>query len=195
GPRTEFPRAGRGGWTVLRRCGTMRACRSSRTPRTGRGCWSAPALSAGWRPPRTPRPRCPTCWGTPSSGGRRCCAVRTSRTGRTTWSPLEYAAHVRDVCAVCRGRLALLLAEENPTFADWDQDAAAVAGRYGEKDPADVADELAARAGAVGEAFGAVPRDRWERSGLRSNGSRFTVRTLAQYFLHDVLHHLHDVGG
>lgn len=112
-----------------------------------------------------------------------------------TWSPLEYAAHVRDVCAVFRGRLALLLAEENPTFADWDQDAAAVAGRYGEEDPADVADELAARAAAVGEAFGAVPRDRWERSGLRSNGSRFTVRTLAQYFLHDVLHHLHDVGG
>src|SRR5690606_13953905 len=32
-----------------------------------------------------------------------------------TWSPLEYAAHVRDVCAVFRGRLALLLAEENPT--------------------------------------------------------------------------------
>lgn len=35
----------------------------------------------------------------------------------------------------------------------------------------------------------------WERRGLRSNGSEFTVLTLAQYFLHDVVHHLHDVNG
>lgn len=33
------------------------------------------------------------------------------------------------------------------------------------------------------------------RPGRRSNGSVFTVRTLGQYFLHDVVHHLHDVGA
>ena len=38
-----------------------------------------------------------------------------------------------------------------------------------------------------------VPR--WERRGSRSNGSQFTVATLAGYFLHDVEHHLHDVGA
>ena len=32
------------------------------------------------------------------------------------------------------------------------------------------------------------------RPGRRSNGSVFTVETLGRYFLHDVLHHLHDVG-
>ena len=37
--------------------------------------------------------------------------------------------------------------------------------------------------------------DQWDRTGRRSNGSVFTVRTLAAYFLHDVEHHLHDVGA
>ncbi len=112
-----------------------------------------------------------------------------------TWSPLEYAAHVRDVCGVFQGRLELILAEDAPTFPDWDQDAAAVEGRYGQQDPREVAEQLATNARRTGEAFAAVPHDRWERGGLRSNGSPFTVRTLAQYFAHDVLHHLHDVGG
>ncbi|WP_413451844.1 DinB family protein [Georgenia phoenicis] len=112
-----------------------------------------------------------------------------------TWSPLEYGAHVRDVCAVFRERLRLMLTEDHPTFPNWDQDAAAVAGKYGEQDPAAVAEELAAEARAAGAEFAAVPEERWERRGLRSNGSAFTVRTLSQYFLHDVLHHLHDVGG
>ena len=41
----------------------------------------------------------------------------------------------------------------------------------------------------------AVSGDTWERRGIRSNGSEFTVATLAVYFLHDVEHHLHDVEG
>ena len=34
----------------------------------------------------------------------------------------------------------------------------------------------------------------WDRPGRRSNGSVFTVDTLARYHLHDVEHHLHDVS-
>jgi hypothetical protein len=117
------------------------------------------------------------------------------RPDENTWSPLEYAAHVRDVFGVFRARLALMLEEDGPTFADWDQDAAAVAGRYADLDPDVVAGELAGAGAAVADAFEAVPERDWERPGLRSNGSAFTVRTLGQYFAHDVLHHLHDVRG
>ena len=39
-----------------------------------------------------------------------------------------------------------------------------------------------------------VPLGEEQRRGIRSNGSEFTILTLAQYFLHDVVHHLHDVG-
>jgi hypothetical protein len=40
-----------------------------------------------------------------------------------------------------------------------------------------------------------VTPDQFERPGRRSNGSVFTVRTLGQYFAHDLAHHLHDVGA
>ncbi|MFD1505586.1 DinB family protein [Georgenia yuyongxinii] len=112
-----------------------------------------------------------------------------------TWSPLEYAAHVRDVFGVFAGRLRLMVDEGEPTFADWDQDGAAVAGEYASQDPAAVSADLTTAGLALADAFAAVPAQSWERRGLRSNGSEFTVRTLGQYFIHDVLHHLHDVRG
>ena len=100
-------------------------------------------------------------------------------------------------CATCCGifddRLALLLDEDDPLFANWDQDATALADRYDLQDPRVVADELVDAAEVVAARFDAVGDDQWERPGRRSNGSVFTVRTLGQYFLHDVVHHLHDV--
>ncbi|GAA1646707.1 DinB family protein [Georgenia ruanii] len=117
----------------------------------------------------------------------------TVRPDDSTWSPLEYAAHVRDVCGVFDGRLRLMLEQDGPTFPNWDQDAAAVEGDYEHEAPARVGEELAAAGAAVADAFAAVPLERWQRRGVRSNGSEFTVETLSQYFIHDVLHHLHDV--
>ena len=109
------------------------------------------------------------------------------------WSTLEYGAHVRDVFRVMDGRLTLLLTQDDPEFANWDQDATAVAERYDLQDPAVVADELDAAAAVVAARYDAVPPDGWDRPGRRSNGSSFTVDTLGRYLLHDVLHHLHDV--
>jgi hypothetical protein len=111
------------------------------------------------------------------------------------WSPLEYACHVRDVCRVFTGRLQLMLAEDAPRFANWDQDETAVTERYGEQDPAVVAAELQQAAAVVADTFASVPADQWGRNGLRSDGSAFTVLTLGQYFLHDLAHHLVDVRG
>ncbi len=111
-----------------------------------------------------------------------------------TWSPLEYACHVRDVCRLFDRRARLMLAEADPPFENWDQDEAAVADRYGEQDPAVVAEELAAAAGRFAMTYAAVSGSQWERTGVRSNGSRFTVLTLGQYGLHDLGHHLWDVG-
>ena len=110
-----------------------------------------------------------------------------------TWSTLEYGAHVRDVFRVMDQRLALLLDQDDPQFANWDQDATAVAERYGEQDPALVAQQLGAAAVVLADRYDSVPSDAWQRPGRRSNGSVFTVDTLGRYMLHDVLHHLHDV--
>ncbi len=117
------------------------------------------------------------------------------RPGEDVWSPLEYACHVRDVCRVMQLRAELMLTEDSPTFPSWDQDATAVADRYGEQDPVDVTRELHRAAADAAAVFASVRGDQWQRPGLRSNGSAFTVETLEQYFVHDVVHHLHDVAG
>jgi hypothetical protein len=112
----------------------------------------------------------------------------------STWSPLEYAAHVRDVFRVFDERFRLMLEEDDPTFANWDQDATAIADRYDEQDPASVARELVAAAEAIAATLESVPGDALGRTALRSDGSRFTVDSLGRYLLHDPVHHLHDVS-
>lgn len=110
-----------------------------------------------------------------------------------TWSALEYAAHVRDVYLLFAERTALMLGEDNPLFDDWDQDRTAQEKNYAAEDPDRVASELAEAGESYAGLLGSVTE--WDRVGRRSNGSVFTVGTLAQYGLHDVLHHLHDVRG
>ncbi|MBP8920538.1 MAG: DinB family protein [Micropruina sp.] len=117
------------------------------------------------------------------------------RTDPRVWSTLEYGCHVRDVCRLFGVRLNQLLTEDHPTFADWDQDRAAVDGGYHAQDPGAVADQYTVEAQHTAGLFAAVPDDAWQRRGLRSNGSEFTVATLATYFLHDLEHHLADVNG
>lgn len=111
-----------------------------------------------------------------------------------TWSKLEYAAHVRDVCRTMSERLQLMLTEDDPVFANWDQDATAVEERYNEQDPARVAAELDLAGSALAAAFEAVQEPDESRHGRRSNGSRFTVATLGAYALHDLEHHVWDVS-
>ena len=86
-----------------------------------------------------------------------------------------------------------MLETDDPLFANWDQDAAALEDGYASQDPTVVAQELAEAGEAAAGRFDGVGQAQWERPGRRSNGSVFTVRTLGTYFLHDVVHHLWDV--
>lgn len=118
-----------------------------------------------------------------------------ARPGAEVWSPLEYACHVRDVCRVFDGRLRQMLTEDDAQFANWDQDQAAVDGDYAAQEPSAVAGEVVAAAAALSAAYAEVPEGAWQRRGTRSNGSQFTVLTLGRYLLHDLAHHLMDVGA
>ncbi len=110
------------------------------------------------------------------------------------WSDLEYAAHVRDVYRLYLERLTSMLDQDDPLYANWDQDRAALDGRYGEQDPAAVADELVAAATRLADAFDGVTTEQWDRPGRRSDGAVFTVSSFARYLVHDPVHHLWDVG-
>lgn len=110
------------------------------------------------------------------------------------WSILEYGCHVRDVHRIFDQRVRLMLSEDEPRFPNWDQDATALADDYPSQDPAVVARELFEAATTVADTYRSVPDDAWSRRGLRSNGSEFTVATIAVYHLHDIVHHAWDVG-
>ncbi|HEY0248007.1 MAG TPA: DinB family protein [Gryllotalpicola sp.] len=112
-----------------------------------------------------------------------------------TWSPLEYAAHVRDVFRIMHARLNLMLVLADPEFANWDQDETAVEQSYAGQDPARVSAELTAAGLGIASAFELVPNATLGRTGRRGDGSYFTVESLATYFQHDPVHHLWDVTG
>ncbi len=88
-----------------------------------------------------------------------------------------------------------MLAHDDPEFVNWDQDAAAVAERYDLAVASEVGPALLAAATEAAALYDAVPDDSWPRTGRRDNGSSFTVTSLGRYHLHDVVHHLHDVGA
>jgi hypothetical protein len=58
-----------------------------------------------------------------------------------------------------------------------------------------VAADLLAAAATLADRFDGVSGDQWQRTGARSDGAQFTVETFARYFIHDPVHHLHDVTG
>jgi DinB superfamily len=119
----------------------------------------------------------------------------TVRPAPAIWSPTEYACHVRDVFTLFSARATAMLESEDPLFDNWDQDQTALEERYWTQNPAVVSGQLADAAARAASVFGGIPDAAWMRTGRRSNGSVFTIDSLARYFVHDVVHHLRDVNG
>jgi hypothetical protein len=111
------------------------------------------------------------------------------------WAPLEYACHVRDVCALYRERLVLMLTEDDPLYPNWDQDVTASEDRYLDQEPAAVSAQLRVAALQLADAFDGVRGEQWFRRGRRSDGARFSVAGFGRYMMHDPVHHLYDVSG
>ncbi len=128
-------------------------------------------------------------------------AARLARPGAaerpapTTWSPVEYARHLADVCAVMTSRLGAILAADGATFAVWDGDEAALAARYWLTAPDDAAPLLRRRAAEAAAAWEALTDDDWAREGRRGDGFVFTAESLGAYLIHELVLHGADVGA
>ena len=109
------------------------------------------------------------------------------------WSALEYACHVRDVFRLYDRRLGWMLDRDDPTFENWDQDATALAERYGEQPVDTVLTDLEVAGAVLADHFARVGGDQWTRTGQRSDGASFTIDTFARYLVHDPVHHVWDV--
>lgn len=117
------------------------------------------------------------------------------RPAPTVWSAHEYCAHVAAMYKVMNARLALMVAQEAPSFANWDQDEAALRDDYASIPAAEVARMLGESSLEFAAALETLTDAQIPRMGTRSNGAVFTAATLAQYAWHDAAHHLHhDLG-
>ncbi len=110
------------------------------------------------------------------------------------WSALEYACHVRDVYEVFNDRLTKMVKGKAPTFANWDQNHAAIEGGYADQDPEKLSYALAVNAGKVADLLDRVRDAKWNNTGTRADGVEFTIDSMARYLLHDVSHHIWDVN-
>jgi hypothetical protein len=118
----------------------------------------------------------------------------STRPRHDRWSPLEYGCHVRDVFERFHTRVGLMLSQDAPRFANWDQDQTAIEARYEQQDPRQVAVEVHQTGLALAEVFRSVGPDARNRTGHRSDGASFTIESLGRYLVHDPVHHLHDVA-
>ena len=109
------------------------------------------------------------------------------------WSGLEYGCHVRDVFRLGVYRVQRMLNEDDPHFDNWDQDETAIAEHYNLQDPQEVAEEIEQVVAELADLYDTVLPDQWQRPGLRSDGSPFTVESFGRYFVHDPMHHIVDV--
>ena len=81
------------------------------------------------------------------------------------------------------------------TVTEPAKDAAAVEKEYFKANTHVTAILIKERAAAAAEAWAEPEGEQWDWPGLRSNGAQFTARTLGAYMVHDLTHHLHDVGA
>lgn len=121
--------------------------------------------------------------------------VRT-RPAPQTWSALEYGCHLRDVLLVQRERVLAARRMDRPSFDPMGRDERVEHDGYSEQDPADVARQLADAARLFAHVLSRLGREDWHRTVMYNYPSRQerSLRWVAVHTLHEVRHHLLDVG-
>lgn len=113
------------------------------------------------------------------------------------WSPLEYACHVRDVLLVQRERVLEARRRETPSFSPMGRDERVEHDGYNEQDVDAVAAQLEHAAAMFENVLGRLGAGDWDRRVTYNFPARAerSLRWVAVHTLHEVAHHLRDVGG
>ena len=108
------------------------------------------------------------------------------------WSPLEYAAHTRDVLRMHVAGLAEILAGKKPTYPSVPAEQDAPDHGHNELEPETVLDELGDAADAEAAEAEAARGPAWERT-VTLGGETLTADWMIKHSVHDATHHLFDV--
>jgi DinB superfamily len=118
--------------------------------------------------------------------------------GPGIFSPLQYAAHVRDIQAVYGDRIHVMLEQENPVFAQFNPDESEW-DDFNTLDAETMAGGIEEQARRLAGILDGLQPDDWDRTMTRDGGHdgvyQFTVAGLASYAVHESHHHLLDANG
>lgn len=125
-------------------------------------------------------------------------SARDQRPDPRTWSVNGYAAHTADVLALLTRRLRLILTEDSPELAGYDEDGEARRGRFDDIPAQQSVTAVAAQAAdavAVLEQVAADPdADRlWQRRGVHLEQGELALWQVACDIVHELHHHAADV--
>jgi hypothetical protein len=111
------------------------------------------------------------------------------------WSPLEYAAHYRDVLRVQLERIKQAIKEDKPDFPSMRREERVTEERYNEQDPATVGVEIAVAADELASALERLSDKSWERVGIYHypTTQERSVEWIACNTIHEGVHHLMDI--
>ncbi|MEM8705577.1 MAG: DinB family protein [Actinomycetota bacterium] len=115
--------------------------------------------------------------------------------GLDVWSPLEYACHTRDVIAAFEERVRRTAVEPGQQLGWWDHEAAVTDERYNEQVPVLVAEAMAANARRLAHTLADLDPATWDSAAERRPGEHFTIRGMAGFVLHEIVHHRWDAEG
>jgi hypothetical protein len=85
-----------------------------------------------------------------------------------------------------------MLEDDHGELGWWDHEAAAVGDRYNEQVPVLVIEAMTRNARGFAATLESIDDDGWDRSAERRAGEHFTVRGIARFVLHEVIHHRDD---
>jgi hypothetical protein len=108
------------------------------------------------------------------------------------WSPLEYAAHTRDILGIFSGGLPPVLAGDHPVYPAVEPDPPGFDHGYNTLDPQTVLGELAEYAERLAGVAEGARGAQWERTATIGDQER-DASWLLFHALHDASHHLRDV--
>ena len=109
-----------------------------------------------------------------------------------TWSPLEYAAHTRDVIALVGRGMNEVLKGTEPSFPAMEPDPPGTDHGYNALEPSEVLDQLAAEAERMAERASTALPAQWSRVATMG-GEPTDAGWLLRHAVHDASHHLRDV--
>ncbi|MGO8862930.1 MAG: DinB family protein [Acidimicrobiales bacterium] len=114
------------------------------------------------------------------------------------FSPMQYAAHVRDILGAYGDRVILVMAEDEPTVPQLNPNSEEWEA-YNRLDAEELADDLEAQAARLAELLAGLDDESWRRTFVRDGGQdgivRYDLAGLASYAVHEAHHHLLDADG